>query len=274
MPTNLLDLARNAAQLVLSELGWASEDPRVAPLLERHPADASLDPAWVRADLSAALAVDDGLPPSGDPESFLRSLRPNRGPEWEDWGFGLRSGVAFNAGGHVSFITRAATFEGRLAAVRVTCSVDEPNRSKLAPLLALVLRDAFRPCAAGFVADYAFAEVMAALDTALAAALGPRPPVDVPEALREGHAALTSPTASFGYYPPEQAFDDGGPLEFRTARALEAAGRLDLLRDVLRGPNPTGRRYAAAALERLGAVDAADARTIEALRASSAPLTG
>jgi hypothetical protein len=65
---------------------------------------------------------------------------------------------------------------------------------------------------------------------------------------------------------------EGSPYGRDAAAALRTAGRVDLLRNVLRGPNPEGRVYAARALAKLGATDDADAKIIAKLGSSSTPI--
>ena len=57
----------------------------------------------------------------------------------------------------------------------------------------------------------------------------------------------------------------GGDEEVAT---LESAKRYDLLRSLLRGPNPEGRALAALALKEAGAITPADRRTVEVLARS------
>jgi hypothetical protein len=50
---------------------------------------------------------------------------------------------------------------------------------------------------------------------------------------------------------------------------LRSAGRVDLLRNVLRGPNPGARVYAAKALTKLGALRPEDANVVKSLTSAS-----
>jgi hypothetical protein len=96
----------------------------------------------------------------------------------------------------------------------------------------------------------------------VSALLGSQLPVDVPADLAASYSVLLSPTAELPL-----GYDCGFtvPRGLAAARALRDAGRVDLLRNVLRGLNPEGRYYAARALRDMRSCDAADERTISRL---------
>ena len=60
----------------------------------------------------------------------------------------------------------------------------------------------------------------------------------------------------------------GGAWGDEETATLAVARRYDLLRSVLRGPNPEGRALAAVALKEAGALTPADRRTVEVLARS------
>src|SRR4029079_11851038 len=62
---------------------------------------------------------------------------------------------------------------------------------------------------------------------------------------------------------------EGGepPAGAKETKSLSSARRFDLLRNVLRGPNPEARVYALKALEQAGAAGAPERAAIEAVRA-------
>lgn len=110
---------------------------------------------------------------------------------------------------------------------------------------------------------------LAALAERRAAQLGAPPSAEVPADLQGPYARLTSPfgESSVGV---SEGIDGAHPEGVTDVAALLRAGRIDLLRRVLRGPNPEGRIYAAWALRRAQGepLSPADAETISRVRAS------
>jgi hypothetical protein len=106
---------------------------------------------------------------------------------------------------------------------------------------------------------------------ALRRELGELLPVEVPAELREAYELLLSPfeTLDIG----DNCYEGGEPPEGRVAtRKLVAARRADLLRNVLRGPNPEARLYAARGLRELGALSGPDHAVTLKLRKLKLPL--
>jgi hypothetical protein len=124
--------------------------------------------------------------------------------------------------------------------------------------VAEVLGPDFTEVTRGFQSEFTSPAGARAMVEVLARALGERPAVEVPEPLRAAHALLTAPTEALRFAPGDHAH--------QAAQALAAAGRPDLLRDALRGPNPVGRILAADALLKQGAA-AEDVAALRAVRA-------
>ena len=99
-----------------------------------------------------------------------------------------------------------------------------------------------------------------------AALLGPvpTPAIDPPPELAEAFRELMDAQIQFAV-GTGCGFAPFPPRGFVHTSALVTAGRFDLLRAVLRGPNPEARVYAAHALSEHGALEPADAATIAIL---------
>lgn len=200
-----------------------------------------------------------------------------RAPEWSDVGVGVR--VA-RFGNETCAAAAVVVGDDSIAEFRAECRIRSGRTAALRKLLPstftidrskLEERHGYEWSAPEevFAFSVRHAAVWDAVVRARAASLGAVAPAVVPEALRDFHAYLTSP---FGASSPlGGGCGDGGAVPpHRTAmQALVAAGRWDLVREVLRGPNPTGRAYAANALWVNRQLDAADARVVRTLARES-----
>ncbi len=109
-------------------------------------------------------------------------------------------------------------------------------------------------------------EVLADLSRRRAEALGDAPASPTPPELAAAWRTLTDPLEEL-VVGTGCGFVGLPPPGFLSTRALVEAGRFDLLRAVLRGPNPEARVFAAHALGARAALDATDAAAIATLAA-------
>jgi hypothetical protein len=111
----------------------------------------------------------------------------------------------------------------------------------------------------------------AKLDEILARTLGPQPKVSPEASLKESFDVLVAPfeVTDVG----EKCYYSGIKPTGRVAMdTLCASQRYDLMRAILRGPNPEGRTYAALALLEHDKVDSQDATVIQKLKSLSIPI--
>ena len=100
----------------------------------------------------------------------------------------------------------------------------------------------------------------------VASLLGPQRDVTIPEDLADPYAVLLSATVDL---PVGRYCFGEVPRGLTAVRALRDAGRVDLLRNVLRGLNPGGRYYAARALREMGSCEISDEQAIARLPEAS-----
>ncbi len=261
----------------------------VRPSAEPH------DPETLPADVEADEVRDacrvlwltrQVLPPDGTEDLFAERLRALQGVlgnvqkarvTWtppdlfghSDLGFGIRRGsmhVSTRAG--VTFSFELAFRGDKLLEVRIECSAPR----EVAPAVSAALGSAFQPvpsCAgrpAFWRVNYRWLDAWAAARDAMSSALGPALDVPPPVDLSTAYERLTSP---FEHLTVWKGSEGSG---YEEMEALLGAKRYDLLRQVLHGPNPEGRAYAALALHQSAALDSSDRRAIDALRRASPPI--
>lgn len=115
-------------------------------------------------------------------------------------------------------------------------------------------------------AEDTFPDVARRADAERGRLLGTVEPADVPRALRPAYETLTSRFEPL-FFSRTWCGKGGGPTPGGLAmKALSDAARLDLIRQVLRGPNEGGRLLAAEELLVQGVANQADKETIVVLR--------
>ena len=224
------------------------------------------------------------LPPEGAEEQFvgrLRALQAVLGNVqkarmgWRmtdtyghggDLGFGIRrTSVDLMTPAGVACSFDFASHRERLLDVRIECSAARG----IAPAARAALGPAFQPipacahCSSFWRINYRWLDAWAAPRDAMSAALGRVPETPPPGTLSTAFERLTSPLERLIVWKGSEGHG------YEDMEALVQAKRYDLLRQVLRGPNPEGRAYAALALRYAGALDASDRRTVDALRRAS-----
>lgn len=114
--------------------------------------------------------------------------------------------------------------------------------------------------------EHAEPALEAALQRVLQDELGPAPAPELPSELADAHRTMTDALAELPV-GTTCGFIGSPTPGFLATELLVAAGRFDLLRSILRGPNPEARVFAAHALSEHGTLDAADAAVIAKLAA-------
>jgi hypothetical protein len=230
---------------------------------------ASVNRKWLQDDCALIWRVRGALPP--DPTAPDRGpAAPDRSVEDTELGLGLRKRTRpLGAGGYFSCASTSVTYEGALLSTRTTCTGYLAKR-EIRPVIERALGAAFIIDEAllkttGYLVASALYEVPSAARRARAALdqrLGALAPVDVPPELALAYATLMSPLEELAV--GTACSDSGEPPDgAEETKALRVAHRLDLIRNVLRGPNPEARVYAARALERLGPVTPDDKAVID-----------
>jgi hypothetical protein len=244
--------------------------PEAAPPVDldaaRLPHD--VDRAWLRKDVAlvarfAALlplrSLDETLAAFGQPCATI------------DQGFGIEARTCLLAGGYTRCWLTLLSHQGAIFDAEAKCVASEKAWTAIEPVIGKLYADSLVP--AGLAVDRNVASlstrdeaVRARAMAALATTLGPRSNAAIPEALAQAMTLLDAPTRSLtigtacgvGGSPPE------GNLAMQE---LVAAGREDLLRDVMRGMNAGGRIYGYIGLRLLGRNTPEDDATFDRLTA-------
>ena len=255
-----------AAEPAVAELA-AADPPAAEPLEpaldERSDADVRLVEALRRALEAQPSTLDVWLRELPD------AVRSDDGER--DLGFGARRLLLDVPGGRTRATVMLLGVDGAIARVRLAqFPLEDAGWPSIAPAL---VRAWTRGAPATFVARVADtkvtversdAELVAALDARLARELGDARPESPPGELEEAYRTLLDPFETL-WVGTACGFTALPPHGREQTQALVGAARFDLLRCVLRGPNPEARAYAAHALLERGAEDAADAAAIETL---------
>jgi hypothetical protein len=231
---------------------------------------------WLLADLDVIERTRRALPPAARRGDLITALPSSVKGEHVDLGFDRVRDEQIFGGGYLSCRFTMVGFHDDLELVDVNCywpesapaAVHAALRDALGPAFELTTRGiGYRT---GYV-RFDFPRKTAEARNALSRELGALTPVEVPAELREPYELLLSPlhTLDIG----EDCYEGGEPPEGRVAaRKLVIARRVDLLRNVLRGPNPEARLYAARGLRELGALSDADRALTLKLRKLKLPL--
>lgn len=234
---------------------------------------AGVDRGSLNQDFDMIEQTRNALPPAANRINVLKKLHSDVDPDVVDLGFDqLR--ISFKLrGGYSDCEFQMILYYDDLQELDVKCYWD----NGASEAVDAALRNAFGPgfsiargTARGLgriegLAHYDFPRMKARAAERLHNELGPMNQVDVPEDLKDAFEMLMSPKVqhtvgsqcSYAGIPP--------PANLAT-RKLINADRADLLRNVLHGPNPEARVYAAWGLTRLEALSEADRRIIDKLR--------
>ena len=172
---------------------------------------------------------------------------------------------------NVGLLLDTSTAAVRPAALLIECQPSD----RRSPWVARELREAWQgPCedsAGGWRARWRDPRLAAEIEARARAVLGGHRPVDVPSELADDYELLLDPLLAIEYAPPGD--ESCGVARGRAAlERLLAAGRTDLVANVLRGLDPEGRVYAAEALLTRGAVEPEDRSAADAVLALEVPV--
>ncbi len=250
----------------------------LAPLAAQEP-EKELDPEWLARDLRRIEEVRQVL---GAAELTVEGLQRALGSpdvrEDRDIGFGARRVCLAAYGGYTTVWLRvlaeapADGGESRVAWLAVTQSGYVDSWGLVAAELRAAWARPVREEAQALAFERVEPERARALSKRTEEALGGSVAVDVPAEHARAFALLTSPCDDV-IVGKAYSIDGGPPPGAEEIRALVEAGRLDLVRAVLRGLNPEGRAYAAHALLAGGELEPRDEAAIDRLRALPVELT-
>lgn len=231
--------------------------------------EGDVDLKWLESLIDAIEQARKALPPAANRVNLLEMLPAHIDPRIVDLGFDqLRISVTL-PGGYSSCKFQIILYYEDIQELEVTCSwsnatpegVDAVLRNSLGPGFLISRKDRQIEGRAHFV----FPRMKAQAAERLSNELGPMIQAKVPEDLEDAFEMLMSPyvehtvglECGYGAHPP---------LARLAASKLVNAERVDLLRNVLHGPNPESRVYAAWGLTRLEALTESDRKTVEKLR--------
>jgi hypothetical protein len=224
---------------------------------------------WLERDLRRIAQVQALLPPAEISLATFRAGLESSDPRTDEpTGFaGRRLELAAYGGYTTLWINALVDDDGRFAALVIDCRGSRDSWS--------MIRDELRKAWSAPIEDvpdeallrYTWRDParVRTLERATAQVLGAPTAAEVPDALRAHVAVLTDPLDfhDFG----ASCYDDGAKPKGRVAiEALIGGQRFDLVRNALRGLNPTGRVYAAEALLARGSIDPADRGALRAVR--------
>jgi hypothetical protein len=228
--------------------------------------DLKLDWVLDSSDLLKSLAA--ALPPASlDTAALVEALCPH-GSQRRDLGFGLALVQGKQGAGYLSADVRIADFEGQAAILRIDLRGDTVRDL----ILETWPHDLDRQRLRYETRDPALWE---AVSGALASNLGHCPPPEVDPAQEEAYETLMDPLLEHHY--GTACYIAGTPPKARSAiEALVASAQYELVRSILRSPNPEARVYAVEALkrwERKGqAIHEADRGGIDFLASQETPI--
>lgn len=228
--------------------------PWVLALASLAAAGEPLDEEMAAKDTAIAKRIAAALP-SGETkiEDFVRKLAPDDTDEDREIGFGARRLRLALFGGYTTARVTVIAWNGRVGPVEIRYDDVDPEdwsqlRDRIAPAYKgrdPAVSDTSLRVGVGHRAD------PAGFREARAKTLGPPLGIDPDPSLEKAYVLLWSPFSDLVY--GTMYGEDGGPPPGREAlETLVAHDRGEaLLDDVLRGPNPEGRLYAAEGLLRL-----------------------
>jgi hypothetical protein len=214
-----------------------------------------LDEDWVAKDVAVARRIAAALPP-GDAkvEDFLKKLAANDTEEDRAIGFGARRLRVALYGGYTTTWVTVIAWNGRVGPVEVFCHEgDEAVWAVLKDRIAAEYKG--RDPAIGATGLRARAGQQAdpaGFRDERTKVLGPPAAIDPDPKVADAYHLLWSPFSNLAYGQMQGEGGDkpDGRVAMESLLAHEQGAAL--LEDVLRGPNPEGRLYAAEGLLRLG----------------------
>lgn len=232
--------------------------------------------AWLEEDLRLLLRLWSLLPPQNGSVSQALPRNTTNPDADKEFGFGGHHAERTYRNGYTVWTLRALSWDDGLVRLHATCQVSGKEAEALASaLIAFWGGDLEQSDPTTFSVAWADETRFAAFEQRVAVELGELEPIELPDDLVPAYTLLTSLDSRLHvgevcYYA---ATKPTGRVAIET---LQASGRADLIRNVLRGLNPEGRVYAAQALLALvhqgTPLDPRDAAAIETLRAQPTPI--
>lgn len=260
-------LAVAATLALVATEAWPGDDDESAIVNEE----------WLSSDIANAKKTLPLLPPKDvTVDAFLERLDASDVDDDRKTGFGGRRLNAADFGGYTSSWIKIAGFEGRLVAIEIRVRGSGGSWPDISERLKAAWGKRFTSIERGLRYRWEDAPGLAKHRAAVEKALGKAPEAEIPKDLAAAFALLTSPYERLDV--GDVCYEGGDAPEGKTATdRIVAAGRYDVLRRVLRGPNPDGRVYAARALlarARKGQPLApTDKRAIDVIRGSDVPIS-
>lgn len=242
---------------------WLSRD------LSSYSFGADIDKERLKLDIDMIERIRIALPPAAERVYLLQNLHLNTEPELVDLGFDHLRISTQERGGYSHCEFQMIFYFEALQDLEVTCvwrdgvpkGVDTVLRDSLGPGFSIAQEGARIEGRARFV----FPRMKARAAERLRNELGEINQVEVPTDLAEAFETLMSPSAQHTV-GSECSYAGVRPYANKATRKLINAQRDDLLRNVLHGPNPEARVYAAWGLSKLEAVTESDRNIIDKLR--------
>jgi hypothetical protein len=235
---------------------------------------------WLQKDIDLLWSVRSTLPPDPVLDVFLARFKDLSGTKEVDLDFGFERKTVRVPGGYSGCTFTIASHDARLLSMRVDCSahleVPETRPVVEEALGTAFVHDAPRdPAYLLRHVSYDFPregeQARATLDCQLGTLRLPERVEDLTDALVSAYETLMSPMTDLAV-GDNCGFASVPPAGREEADALQSAGRVDLLRNVLRGPNPEARVYAARALTRMDAIGPDDLRILHRLASRPIPI--
>ncbi len=210
---------------------------------------APVNPDWLAKDRIIMERVKSLLPPEHSAKKWIRKLKVSNTREDRSLGFGGRRYELAVYGGYATAWVTLVRFGRSIAGLKVLVATSSRNEGVIR-----ALQEAWgkggQPAEAGVTYEFHNPDVEEKLRHAAAAALGEAGETAVPKHFRSDFESLSDPLNHlvFGRACGIAATPPPGRQEIER---LVADGRADILRLLLRSPNPEGRVYAVEGLEAL-----------------------
>jgi hypothetical protein len=236
-----------------------------------------LKQALLEQDVRLLRGLRGLLPPEARPISTV--LPTPNGPSIEahgELGFGARRIERVLRGGYTSWTVTGLAWNEHPIELTATCTVEGDAAEGLVSALIQLWGDNIQQTSpTTFTISTQDEARAAAFRQHLSEELGEPVATPIPDTLAPHYELLTSPYSHL--HVGEVCYVNAVKPQGRIAvETLQAAGRLDLIRNVLRGPNPEGRVYAAQALLTLAQqgtpLNPADAAAIKKIRTQPTPI--
>ncbi|MBN2803083.1 MAG: hypothetical protein JXR91_08310 [Deltaproteobacteria bacterium] len=223
---------------------------------------------WVESDLNMILNFRQKFPMEDDFEKTIIKFPDNASSERpKKLGLGYQILERSLYAGYGSCSLKILSGYGKIAEVRLSCDFSKKIPAEIFSIYKNALGDAFTYSDSdqNYYAKNRFRfDNYESLLQKFKTHLGHSNIVPIPPELKSEFEYLTDPYSSIDV--GSQCYISGQPPDaYKATLALMNAGRVDLIRQVLRGLNPAARVYAFYALDALGKIDNSDQQIIDTL---------